>query len=117
MDVKFPIVQLEVPEHAEPEHLQEWLGKIGRYTMQLRAAVDGLSDEQLEKRYREGRWTVRQLVHHIADSRLPMYQRLRLALPADNPTVPAFDQEKCAELPDSELPVESSIRMLEGLNM
>lgn len=117
MDVKFPIGQLEVPEHVEPEHLQEWLGKIGRYTMQLREAVDGLSDEQLEKRYREGSWTVRQLVHHIADSQLTMYQRLRLALTADNPTVPAFDQEKWAELPDSELPVESSIRMLEGLNM
>ncbi|WP_033542681.1 YfiT family bacillithiol transferase [Planococcus sp. CAU13] len=117
MDVKFPIGKLEVPEHVEPEHIQEWLGKIGTYTARLREAVDGLSDEQLGRKYREGSWTVRQLVHHIADSQLTMYQRLRLALTDDNPTVPPFDQEKWAELPDNELPVESSIRILEGLNV
>lgn len=116
MDVKFPIGKLEVPEHVEPEHIEEWLGKISSYTARLREAVDGLDDEQLGKKYREGAWTVRQLVHHIADSQVTMYQRLRLALTDDNPTVPAFDQEKWAELPDNELPVESSIRILEGLN-
>ncbi|WKA51723.1 putative metal-dependent hydrolase [Planococcus liqunii] len=116
MDVQFPIGKLEVPEHVTTEHVQEWLGKISSYTARLREAVDGLNDEQLGKKYREGSWTVRQLVHHIADSQLTMYQRLRLALTDDNPTVPAFDQEKWAELPDNELPVESSIRILEGLN-
>ncbi|MFD1863034.1 YfiT family bacillithiol transferase [Planococcus chinensis] len=116
MDVKFPIGKLDVPEHVTTEHVQEWLEKIGTYTTRLREAVDGLEDEQLGKRYREGSWTVRQLVHHIADSQLTMYQRLRLALTDDNPTVPPFDQEKWAELPDNELPVESSVRILEGLN-
>ncbi|MBX0315315.1 YfiT family bacillithiol transferase [Planococcus glaciei] len=116
MDVQFPIGKLEVPEHVTTEHVQEWLGKISSYTARLREAVDGLNDEQLGKKYREGSWTVRQLVHHIADSQLTMYQRLRLALTDDNPTVPAFNQEKWAELPDNELPVESSIRILEGLN-
>ncbi|PSL41559.1 putative damage-inducible protein DinB [Planomicrobium soli] len=116
MDVKFPIGKLEVPENVKAEDVQGWLGKIGTYTTRLREAVDGLDDEQLAKKYREGSWTVRQLVHHIADSQLNMYQRLKLALTDDNPTVPAFDQEKWAALPDNELPVESSIRMLEGLN-
>ncbi|MBZ5201588.1 putative metal-dependent hydrolase [Planomicrobium chinense] len=116
MDVQFPIGKLEVPEHVTTEHVQEWLGKISSYTARLREAVDGLDDEQLGKKYREGSWTVRQLVHHIADSQLTMYQRLRLALTDDNPTVPAFDQEKWAELPDNDLPVESSVRILEGLN-
>ncbi|MGI2329130.1 YfiT family bacillithiol transferase [Planococcus sp. YIM B11945] len=116
MDVRFPIGQLEVPETVKAEHIQEWLGKIKSYTTRLRDAVDGLSDEQLDKKYREGSWTVRQLVHHIADSQLNMYQRLKLALTEDNPTIPAFDQEKWAALPDNELPVESSIRILEGLN-
>ncbi len=116
MDVKFPIGQLQVPDNVKAEHVQEWLGKIGDYTVRLREVVDGLSDEQLDKKYREGSWTVRQLVHHIADSQLNMYQRLKLALTDDNPTVPAFDQEKWVALPDNELPVESSIRMLEGLN-
>ena len=116
MDLKFPIGPLQVPDDVKTEHIQEWLEKIGSYSMRLREAVDGLDDEQLEKKYREGSWTVRQLVHHIADSQLNMYQRLKLALTDDNPTVPAFDQEKWAALPDNDLPVESSIRILEGLN-
>ena len=116
MDLKFPIGPLQVPDDVKTEHIQEWLEKIGSYSMRLREAVDGLDDEQLEKKYREGSWTVRQLVHHIADSQLNMYQRLKLAVTDDNPTVPAFDQEKWAALPDNDLPVESSIRMLEGLN-
>ncbi|MFD1030247.1 YfiT family bacillithiol transferase [Metaplanococcus flavidus] len=116
MDVKFPIGQLQVPDNVKAEHVQEWLDKIASYSMRLRENVDSLSDEQLGKKYREGSWTVRQLVHHIADSQLNMYQRLKLALTDDNPTVPGFDQEEWAALPDNELPVESSIRILEGLN-
>src|SRR5699024_10065316 len=66
--------------------------------------------------YRDGSWNVRQLVHHIADSQLNMYQRLKLALTDDNPEVPAFDQDAWAVQPDTELPIESSIKMLEGIN-
>ena len=116
MDVKFPIGQLQVPDNVTVEHIQEWLGKIDSYTLRLREAVDGLSDEQLGKKYREGSWTVRQLVHHIADSQLTLYQRLKLALTEDKPVVLSFAEEQWATLPDNELPVESSIRMLEGLN-
>lgn len=116
MDVKLPIGQLQVPEKVTLEHVQEWLKQIKTYTNRLREAVDSLNDEQLNKTYREGAWTVRQLVHHIADSQLNMYQRLKLALTDDNPSVPAFDEEKWAVQPDTKLPVESSIRMLEGIN-
>ncbi|GIP16185.1 putative metal-dependent hydrolase [Paenibacillus montaniterrae] len=116
MDVKLPIGQLQVPEKVTLEHVQEWLKQIETYTIRLREAVDSLNDEQLNKTYREGAWTVRQLVHHIADSQLNMYQRLKLALTDDNPSVPAFDEEKWAVQPDTKLPVESSIRMLEGIN-
>lgn len=116
MDVKFPIGPLAVPEHVTTEHTQDWLGKIGSYTTRLREAVDGQSDAQLGKTYREGSWTVRQLVHHIADSQLTLYQRLKLALTEDNPAVLSFAEELWATLPDNELPVESSIRILEGLN-
>ncbi|HSI66117.1 MAG TPA: putative metal-dependent hydrolase [Planococcus sp. (in: firmicutes)] len=116
MDVKFPIGELQVPDHVKAEHIQEWLGEIDSYTKRLREAVDGLDAADLEKRYREGSWTVRQLVHHIADSQIAMYQRLKLALTEENPTVPAFSEDQWAVLPDSKLPVESSIRILEGLN-
>lgn len=116
MDVKFPIGELNVPEVVTLVNVQEWLKEISTYTERLRDTVDGLSEEELNKIYREGSWNVRQLVHHIADSQLNMYQRLKLALTDDNPTVPPFDQDKWAIQQDTELPVESSINMLEGLN-
>lgn len=116
MDVRYPIGKLQVPEKVTVENVQEWLKQIETYTILLRETVDSLNDEELNKTYREGAWTVRQLVHHIADSQLNMYQRLKLALTDDNPTVPAFDEEKWAIQPDTQLPVESSIKMLEGIN-
>lgn len=116
MDVRQPIGPLQVPENVTLENVQAWLKQIVTYTIRLRETVDTLSDEELNKTYREGAWTVRQLVHHIADSQLNMYQRLKLALTDDNPTVPPFDENKWAIQPDTKLPVESSIKMLEGLN-
>lgn len=116
MDVRYPIGELQVPEKVTLENIQEWLKEIGTYTLRLRETVDTLSDEDLNKTYREGAWTVRQLVHHIADSQLNMYQRLKLALTDENPLVPGFNEEKWAIQPDTMLPVESSIKMLEGIN-
>ena len=116
MDVRYPIGKLVVSGDGLVEKVQEWLKQIETYTIRLRETVDSLSEEELNKTYREGAWTVQQLVHHIADSQLNMYQRLKLALTDDNPTVPAFDEEKWAVQPDTALPVESSIKMLEGMN-
>lgn len=116
MDVRYPIGKLQVPEKVTHEDVQGWLKTIKTYTIRLAETVELLSDEELSKTYREGAWTVRQLVHHIADSQLNMYQRLKLALTDDNPTVPSFDEEKWAIQPDTELPIESSIKMLEGIN-
>ncbi len=116
MDVKFPIGELEIPEEVTLENVQEWLKEIETYTTRLRETVDGLNDENLNKKYRHDSWTVRQLVHHIADSQLNMYQRLKMALTDDNPTVSTFDQDKWATQPDTSLPVECSIKMLEGIN-
>jgi uncharacterized damage-inducible protein DinB len=116
MDIKFPIGELEVPEKVTLDHVQGWLKQIETYTVRLRETVDGLSDEELSKTYRDGSWNVRQLVHHIADSQMNMFQRLKMALTDDNPTVPNFIQDKWAVQPDTGLPVESSIKMLEGIN-
>jgi len=116
MDVKFPIGELTVPETVTLEHVNEWLEKIASYTARLTETVDSLNEEELNKTYREGSWNVRQLVHHIADSQLNMYQRLKLALTDDNPSVPAFIQDNWAVQPDTELPVQSSLKILEGLN-
>lgn len=116
MDVKFPIGTLEVPEQVTPAHISKWLTDIGAYTDELREVVGALNEEQLAKTYREGSYTVRQIVHHIVDSQLIMFQRLKLALTGDNPIVPAFDQDKWAVQPDTELPVETSLNILDGIN-
>lgn len=116
MDVKFPIGQLQVPEQVTFEHIQAWLEEIKMYTIRLREIVDSLNEEDLNRTYRDGSWTVRQLVHHIADSQLVMYQRLKLALTDERPTVPTFNQDKWAIQPDTLLPIESSLKMLEGIN-
>ncbi|MEC5423249.1 putative metal-dependent hydrolase [Virgibacillus sp. C22-A2] len=116
MDVRYPIGKLQVPEKVTLENIQEWLKQIETYTIRLRETVDSLSDQELSKTYRDGSWTVHQLVHHIADSQLIMFQRLKLALTDENPTVPVFDQDKWAVQPDTKLPIESSIKILEGIN-
>src|SRR5690554_3236145 len=116
MDVRFPIGKLQVPEKVTLENVQEWLKEIGTYANRLRETVALLGEEELSKTYRDGSWTVQQLVHHIADSQLNMFQRLKMALTDDNPTVPNFDQDKWAVQPDMNLPVESSIKILEGIN-
>ncbi|OEK59809.1 metal-dependent hydrolase [Staphylococcus equorum] len=116
MDVRFPIGELEIPDKVTLDDIQKWAKEIEGYTERLRETVDSLDDEALNAKYRAGSWTVRQLVHHIADSQLNMYQRLKLALTDNNPTVPAFIQDKWVMLPDNDLPIESSIKMLEGMN-
>jgi len=83
----------------------------------LCAAVQGLSDEQLDTPYREGGWTVRQLVHHIADSHINSYLRMRFAITEDWPTIKAYEESDWATLPDARTaPIELSLSLIEGLH-
>ncbi len=83
----------------------------------LRNAVQGLNDEQLNTPYREGGWTVRQVVHHVADSHLNAITRMRLVLTEDHPTVKPYDQDAWARQPDYNLPIEPSLQILDGLHL
>jgi hypothetical protein len=82
----------------------------------LRAAVAGLSDAQLDTPYREGGWTVRQVVHHLADSHANGYVRFKLALTEDWPTIKPYDQAAWAGLADSKLPIGVSLALAEALH-
>jgi len=83
----------------------------------LRAAAAGLDDAQLDTEYRPGGWTVRQLVHHVADSHMNAYVRVRLALTEDWPTVKPYDEAQWAKLADARtLPIETSLSLLEPLH-
>lgn len=116
MDVKFPLGELDMPENVTLDDVQKWLVEIDNYIHRLRDVVGNITEEELNKTYREGSWNVRQLVHHIADSQLNMYQRLKLALTDNNPIVPPFDQEKWVKLEDNSVSIDYSIQMLEGIN-
>jgi uncharacterized damage-inducible protein DinB len=83
----------------------------------LREAVAGLEDGQLDTPYRDGGWTVRQVVHHVVDSHVNAYTRFRLALTEDNPTIRPYQEKLWAELPDAKtLPVEASLAILDALH-
>ena len=82
----------------------------------LRKAVEGLSDEQLDTPYRDGGWTPRQVVHHVGDSHMNAFLRFRWALAEDRPTIKTYDQDEWAKFPDLKLPVEPSLKLLEGLH-
>ena len=82
----------------------------------LRVAVAGLSDTQLDTPYREGGWTVRQLVHHVADSHMNGYIRLKLGLTEDNPTIKPYEQDPWAALPDSQMPIAVSLGIIDGVH-
>src|SRR5688572_24512372 len=83
----------------------------------LRAAVRGLDDAQLDTPYRDGGWTVRQLVHHVPDSHMNAYVRFKLGLTEDRPTIKPYDENSWAQLPDSRTtPIEVSLSMLESVH-
>lgn len=82
----------------------------------LKAAVAGLSKKQLDTAYREGGWTVRQVVHHIADSHTQAYIRFKTALAEDWPTVKVYDEGVWANLPDSKLPIGGSMALIKALH-
>jgi hypothetical protein len=83
---------------------------------EVRAAVEGLTREQLDTPYRPEGWTVRQVVHHLADSHLNGYVRLKLALTESVPTIKPYDEAPWALLADSQMPLEPSLAILDGLH-
>lgn len=90
---------------------------IRSHPARIRAAVAGLSDQQLDTPYREGGWTVRQVVHHVVDSHTNAYVRFKLAITEDGPTIRPYQEKLWAELPDARtLPVEASLSILDALH-
>src|SRR4051812_37536789 len=116
-DLRYPIGRLDRKTSYSPEERRAALDAIAAAPAKLRTAVKGLSDSQLDTPYRPGGWTVRQLVHHVADSHMNAYVRFRLALTEDNPTIKPYEEAQWAELPDAKsLPVAVSLNLLDALH-
>lgn len=116
-DLRYPIGTFDFNREIPTEELPGLITEIETMPAALRKAVAGLSEEQLNATYRPGGWTVRQVVHHIADSHINSYIRFRLALTEERPTIKPYDEGKWAELVDARiLPIEVSLNILEGIH-
>ncbi|NNC69225.1 MAG: putative metal-dependent hydrolase, partial [Flavobacteriaceae bacterium] len=111
--LKYPIGKNQFPEKITEAHIKEWISILEEYPEKLRSLVENLSDEQLETRYRDGGWTVRQVIHHLADSHHHSYIRFKWALTEDKPLIKAYFEDRWAELHDSKnAPISFSLNAL-----
>ena len=116
-DPRYPIGRFVRPAAIRADEVKAAVRDLAELPEQLRNAVDGLEEEQLATPYRDGGWTVRQLVHHIADSHMQAFARVRLALSEDNPVIKAYDENAWALMYDSlAAPVEWSLELIESLH-
>lgn len=116
-DPRYPIGKFSFDSTTTPAQVRESIAQIAEAPARLRAAVEGLSDAQLDTPYRPGGWTVRQVVHHLPDSHINAYIRIRFALTRDQPTIMPYEENRWAALPDARTaPVEISLALLEALH-
>jgi len=116
-DLRFPIGKFTAVEQVDDEQREHWVQAIKQLPEELSAAVAGLSDEQLDTSYRDGGWTVRQVVHHLADSHMNSYIRFKLALTEELPTIKPYYEDRWAELSDgASAPIELSLTLLRALH-
>jgi hypothetical protein len=116
-DLKYPIGKFQGEEGLSEARRREMIEQIAETPAKVRAAVAGFTEQQYDTPYREGGWTVRQLVHHLADSHMNAYIRFKLALTEDEPTIKTYEQERWAETVDARTaPAEISLLLLDGLH-
>jgi hypothetical protein len=117
-ELSFPIGRFDFHRTVAPGELPGLIAQIAAAPAEFRAAVRGLTDGQLDTPYRPGGWTVRQTIHHVADSHMNSVIRLRLALTENTPPVKGYDQAAWGELADSRTaPIEPSLQIIEGLHL
>jgi hypothetical protein len=115
-DLRYPIGRPALSDSLSEEEREAFIADIAALPEQVEAAVEGLTPDQLDTPYRPEGWTVRQLVHHLADSHMQAYTRFKLAFTEDNPTIKPYDEKSWANLADSALPIDSSILILRSLH-
>lgn len=114
---RYPIGQFQRPDIISSEYLTKWIADISTFPARLIAEVKGLTDVQLDTRYRENGWTIRQVVHHCADSHMNSLTRFKLTLTEDKPVIKPYYEDRWAELADSKhAPIDPALKMLEGIH-
>lgn len=115
--LKYPIGRYQKPEAFDESQLPEWLAMLEMLPHWLDACIENLDAAQLDTPYRPGGWNIKQVIHHVADSHMNAYIRVRLALTEDNPTITPYKENAWAMLPDvDDVPVNVSVTLLHGLH-
>ncbi len=114
--LRFPVGRWQKPEVVTADDWAEHLATLAGFPARLRKRLAHANDAQLDTPYRPDGWTVRQVVHHCADSHMNCLIRLKLSLTEDKPTIKPYAEELWAELPDYILPLEPSLRLLDGIH-
>jgi uncharacterized damage-inducible protein DinB len=115
--VRYPVGPFQPRSSLTPAEREELIAEVAHFPADLRFLVAGLSEEQIDSSYREGGWTVRQVVHHLADSHMNAFIRCKLALTEDRPTIKPYKQAPWGELADARgAPVTWSLDLLEVLH-
>lgn len=114
--LKYPIGKFEEPEIITPGILSKWIEEISAFPAKLKAEVSHLTEQQLESTYRPEGWTIRQVVHHCADSHMNSLIRFKLALTEEVPTIKPYKEDKWVELSDAQMPIAPSLQLLEALH-
>ncbi|MFD9625207.1 YfiT family bacillithiol transferase [Peribacillus muralis] len=116
MDVRYPIGTFQFDGKITNGVAEGWIREIEALPGLLREAVCNMDDEQLGTAYRPGGWTVRQVVHHVADSHLNAFIRFKLALTEESPVIKPYEEGRWAELPDYDLPIDVSLSLIESVH-
>ena len=115
--LRYPIGEFTPPEQVSEDERKQYIVEIAQLPQEIKQTVDGLSDEQLNTPYRDGGWTVRQVVHHLPDSHMNAYTRFRIALTEDQPTIRPYAEDRWAALSDARRArLEPSLQLLEALH-
>jgi hypothetical protein len=115
-DVRYPIGKFEIQAYSD-ELKNKWINDIRFLPTDIEMAIQSLDEYQLDTPYRDGGWTVKQLVHHVADSHMNAYIRFKLALTEECPTIKPYEEAEWAKLPDTfNVPVNVSVTLLHALH-
>ncbi len=114
---KYPIGQFKSPDPIQDDLFRSWVDSLASLPARLEKITMGLSETDLEAQYRNGSWTVRQIIHHLPDSHMNGYTRMKLALTEDNPTIKPYDENGWSNLVDVQsVDVKVSIDLLKNVH-
>ncbi|WP_179345489.1 YfiT family bacillithiol transferase [Winogradskyella ursingii] len=114
--LKFPIGEFKKPKEIRPEDINIWISSIEAFPNAIKEVTEGLNETELNYKYRPNGWTIKQVVHHCADSHTNSLIRFKLALTEDRPTIKPYFEDRWAKLNDYTEPIDSAISIIDGVH-